>query len=131
MSFKFKGIGLLEILIRDQAVYFLAYGIPLMLLKPSQTKIASLFSVVFVSLIKIIVDLFHKSTLVSTILEVVGNPALLSIISARLLFNMREAAAKSLNQGMSCSFVQSNLSEIDFAEPSFVLFTELSATDVE
>ena len=47
------------------------------------------------------------------ILPMLANPALLSILGARLLFNMKEAGAKGLNEGTSCGS-KSTISEIDF-----------------
>lgn len=59
---------------------------------------------------------FVESILLSSIFAAVGSPALLSLLGARLLFNMKEAGAKGLNQGTSCGS-KSTVSEIDFTEP--------------
>ena len=48
--------------------------------------------------------------------NVLANPSLLSILGARLLFNMKEAGAKGLNEGTSCSS-RSTISAIDFGAP--------------
>ena len=54
----------------------------------------------------------HRETL-KVVLEVIGNPASLSIIGAQLLFNMKEAGEKGLNAGTSCN--SKTVSDIDFA----------------
>ena len=78
------------------------------------------FSVIFVSVLQVIdVNAGGGSTLLSIILDLVGSPALLSILGARLLFNMKEAGEKGLNQGTSCGS-KSTVSEIDFAEAPHV-----------
>lgn len=74
-------------------------------------------SVILVSVLQILDDnLGEDSTLLSAILTSVGSPAFLSILGARLLFNMREAGEKGLNEGTSCES-KSTVSGIDFAEP--------------
>lgn len=47
---------------------------------------------------------------------IAGNPAFLSMLGARLLFNMREAGEKGVNQGTSCT-LKSATSNIEFAAP--------------
>lgn len=74
------------------------------------------FSLVSVSVLHILENVFKESALLSFILDCIGNPALLSLLGARLLFNMKEAGAKGLNQGTSCGS-KSTVSEIDFMEP--------------
>lgn len=49
------------------------------------------------------------------VINMLANPALLALLGARLLFNMKEAGEKSLNQGTSCES-KSTVSAIDFAE---------------
>ena len=49
-------------------------------------------------------------------LRVLANPPLLSILGARLLFNMKEAGAKGLNEGTSCGS-KSTISDIEFGAP--------------
>ena len=71
---------------------------------------------IFVAGIQIISNVVGASTLLSsTILFLVGNQSLLSIIGAHLLFNMKEAGEKGLNEGTSCGS-KSTVSEIDFAD---------------
>lgn len=67
-------------------------------------------------MLQILENVFIESILLSTILTSIGNPVLLSLLGARLLFNMKEAGAKGLNQGTSCGS-KSTVSEIDFTEP--------------
>jgi len=85
-----------KILIRDQAMYFLA--------------------AIFVCFANIVSDVIDLSSLLSTVLGIAGNPAFLSILGARLLFNMKVAGEKGLNQGTSCP-TRSTGGEIDFAAP--------------
>ena len=49
------------------------------------------------------------------VLSLVGSQAFLSVMGAHLLFNMREAAEKGLNQGTSCP-TQPTINEIHFLE---------------
>ena len=73
-------------------------------------------SVILVSVFEIIVNFTEVSNALSTyILSGLANPPLLSIIGARLLFNMKEAGEKGLNEGTSCGS-KSTVSEIDFAD---------------
>ena len=50
------------------------------------------------------------------ILDALANPSLLSILGARLLFNMKEAGAEGLNEGTSCGS-KSTISDIEFGAP--------------
>ena len=90
-------------------------------------------SVILVSVFEIIVNFtFESNALFAYILTVLGNPSLLSILGARLLFNMKEAGFKGLNQGMSCGS-KSTVSEIDFAEAPQVtmILSKENATETE
>ena len=75
-------------------------------------------SVILVSVFTIADNLTLESNALFTyILSVLGNPSLLSILaSARLLFNMKEAGAKSLNEGTSCGS-KSTIGDITFGVP--------------
>ena len=74
-------------------------------------------SVILVSVIAIAVDFTVESNaLLTYTLDVLANPPLLSILGARLLFNMKEAGAKGLNEGTSCCS-KSTISDIDFGAP--------------
>ena len=75
------------------------------------------YSVILVSVFAI-VDNFtlESNALFVYALEVLANPPLLSILGARLLFNMKEAGAKGLNEGTSCGS-KSTISDIDFGAP--------------
>ena len=66
-----------------------------------------------------------ESLVVSAILSFAGNPAFLSILGAHLLFNMKEAGAKGLNQGTSYGS-RANVSDIDFAAAPPPAITESS-----
>ena len=74
-------------------------------------------SVILVSVFEIVGNFTDESNaLFAYILNVLGNPALLSILGAHLLFNMKEAGAKGLNEGTSCGS-KSTISDIDFGAP--------------
>ena len=74
-------------------------------------------SVILVSMFEIIIDFTAGSDLLFTyILTVLANPALLSILGARLLFNMKEAGVKGLNEGSGCGS-KSTISDINFGAP--------------
>ena len=55
------------------------------------------------------------STFQLALLNLVGNPAFLSILGAGLLFTMKEAGEKGLSEGTSCGS-KSTVSEIDFVD---------------
>ena len=74
-------------------------------------------SVVLVSVFAILVDFVSGSeALFAYILTILGNPSLLSILGAHLLFNMKEAGVKGLNEGTSCGS-KSTISDIEFGVP--------------
>lgn len=88
-----------------------------MFLIPAVSNPMRFSSLILVSVLQIMdTSLGEASTLLSAILNSVGSPAFLSILGARLLFNMREAGEKGLNEGTSCGS-KSTVSGIDFAEP--------------
>ena len=74
-------------------------------------------SVVLISVIQIVVKFTDGSNALFTyILDTLADPALLSILGSRLLFNMKEAGAKGLNEGTSCGS-KSTISDIEFGAP--------------
>ena len=74
-------------------------------------------SVILISVFEIVANVTDDSNALFTYaLEVLSNPPLLSILGARLLFNMKEAGAKGLNEGTSCGS-KSTISDIDFDAP--------------
>ena len=75
-----------------------------------------MLSIILVCVFGILENLMTSNALFTYILGVLGNPALLSILGARLLFNMKEAGAKGLNEGTSCGS-KSTISDIDFGTP--------------
>ena len=94
-------------------------------------------SVILVSVFQIVVNFTDGSNALFTyVLNVLGNPPLLSILGARLLFNMKEAGAKGLNEGTSCG-QKSTISDIEFAAPpgagisQFYETTEAGNTEIE
>ena len=74
-------------------------------------------SVILISVFQV-VDIFtaELNALFTYILAVLANPSLLSVLGACLLFNMKEAGAKGLNEGTSCGS-RSTISDIDFGAP--------------
>ena len=74
-------------------------------------------SIILVSVFAIADDLtLESSALFTYILDALANPSLLSILGSRLLFNMKEAGNKGLNEGTSCGS-KSTISDIDFGAP--------------
>lgn len=73
------------------------------------------FSLISVSVLQIIDSIFSEDSLLSLILTLVGSPALLSLLGARLLFNLKEAGSNSLSQGTSCGS-KSTVTAMDFSE---------------
>ena len=49
-----------------------------------------------------LISLFVENVVLQMALNLAGSPAFLSILGARLLFNMKEAGEKGLNPGTSC-----------------------------
>lgn len=109
-----KSFALLKTLMRDQAVYFLACVHCAVPLVPNLFIVSS---VILVSVIRIVDASVKQSTVLSDILNLVGSPALLSILGARLLFNTKEAGAKGLIEGTNC-YSRSSASDIRFLGPS-------------
>ena len=81
--------------------------------------VTPILSVILVSVFTTVANFLNKSksnTLFVYILAVLGDPPLLSTLGARLLFNMKEAGAKGLNEGTSCGS-KSTISDIEFDAP--------------
>ena len=75
------------------------------------------YSVILVSVFAIVGEFTSESNaLFAYIVSGLADPALLSILGARLLFNMKEAGAKGLNEGTSCDS-KSTISDIEFGAP--------------
>ena len=113
-----KGLANLElvkILVQDQVVYFLAW-VYLFEARSLLLNDALLHRVILVSVFRIIAGTTIDENLVLIIiLSMVGSPAFLSVLGTRLLFNMKEAGVKGLNQGTSCN-TRSTMSDIRFTE---------------
>ena len=58
-----------------------------------------------------------ESVTVALLFNAIGNPNLLSILGAHLLFSMKEAGEKGLNQGTNCG-AESSVSGLVFGVPS-------------
>lgn len=56
-------------------------------------------------------------TTLEVVVQLIGDPALLSIFGAEMLFNMKKAAEEGANQGTSCK-TDSSMTQMDFAEPT-------------
>ena len=88
-------------------------------------SIPSYLRVILVSVLRVISIFVVESLVVSAILSFAGNPAFLSVLGAHLLFNMKEAGAKGLNQGTNYGS-RVIVSDIDFAAAPPVATTESS-----
>lgn len=107
------GVGLLKILIRDQVIYFLAC---VHLIHVNIVRgLFSVFSVTSVCVVQIADDFIDDNNVLSEFLFYIVNPSLLSLLGARLLFNIKEAGENGLYQGTCCG-QKSTVSGIDFAE---------------
>lgn len=71
-------------------------------------------SVILVGVLKVVAIYNAEDIAVFDILSVASSPALLSILGAHLLFSMKDAGAKGLNQGTSCD-LKTTMSSINFA----------------
>lgn len=80
-----------------------------------QTHALSL-RVIFVCVIKIVDGYVALDIMSNAILNLAGNSAFLSILGARLLFNIKEVSANGLVQGANPSFCLT-MSRMDFAAP--------------
>ena len=65
-------------------------------------------------------DVINLSATLTLIFTVGTNPALMSIMGARILFNMKELGERGLNQGTICE-MRSITSEINFALPEITI----------
>ena len=61
--------------------------------------------------------LTFSSAFVTDVLNALGNPALLSILGSRMMFNLKEAAELGINEGTNVRVASRTMSAIDFAEP--------------
>lgn len=77
------------------------------------------FRVILVSVVNIIAGFLDENSVLSAAFANVVKPALLSILGARLLCNMKEAGAKGLKEGTSCGS-KSTVSETVYASPPIV-----------
>lgn len=109
---------LIKVLVRDQIVYFLAC---VCLFEQYETvsvdRFILLISVILVCMFDIVQNLTNGSETFNSALSVLANPALLSILGSRLLFNIKEAAARGLNGGMGWGG-KMTISDIEFGMPS-------------
>lgn len=104
------GFDLVKILIRDQAVYFVAY------VNDHNRRDLSdepNFRVIFVGIFQA-ASFANLSVGLSIAFNYIGNPNLLSIPGSRLLLNMRQAGERSVNPGTSCR--PATMSGMEFAE---------------
>ncbi|EJC99847.1 uncharacterized protein FOMMEDRAFT_170378 [Fomitiporia mediterranea MF3/22] len=93
-SASIKGLGLVKVLILDQAIYFLL-------------TIFSLLSLIISS------QYLGPNPVVGLVLSELGSPILLCILGSRLLFNLKEAGERGQNMGTS--YKVPTLSDIEFS----------------
>ena len=67
-----------------------------------------------ISLGRILNNIIPSTIPVFVLGNLIGNPAILSSVGARLLINMKEAGAKGLNEGMGSSMPRASISRIYF-----------------
>ncbi|KAL5524841.1 hypothetical protein ACEPAF_9987 [Sanghuangporus sanghuang] len=94
----FRGLTLAKVLVRDQVLYFM---------------LVISCSVVAVLSFKVQIE----NQVLSNILSSLGNPALLSLLGTRMLFNLKEAGERGQNEGTSYRVQSGTVSEINFAAP--------------
>ena len=58
-----------------------------------------------------------SNAFLSNVLATLGNPALLTILGNRMLFNLQEAAELGVNQGTNVRVPSRTMSNMDFAGP--------------
>lgn len=92
-----SGVKLVNILIRDQALYFLVSVYHQHFLP--QSNIPSHISVIFVTVFSAINDILPVGVQALSIVGIVTSSPILSIIGSRLLFNMREMAEDEDEKG--------------------------------
>ena len=61
--------------------------------------------------------LTFSSVFAANVLDTLGNPALLTILGSRMMFNLKEAAEIGMNEGTNVRVASRTMSAIDFAEP--------------
>ena len=61
--------------------------------------------------------LTFSSVFAANVLDTLGNPALLTILGSRMMFNLKEAAELGMNEGTNVWVASRTMSAIDFAEP--------------
>ncbi|THH05848.1 hypothetical protein EW145_g4505 [Phellinidium pouzarii] len=89
----FSGLGLVKVLIQDQAIYFLV--------------------VIFCTIPRMMVNAIGLRTLLSNIMDAAGSPTLLCILGSRLLIHMKEAGERGVNKGTS--YRMRTMSDIAFS----------------
>ncbi|EJC99535.1 uncharacterized protein FOMMEDRAFT_160601 [Fomitiporia mediterranea MF3/22] len=97
MSTRFRGFKLVEILIRDQIIYFLL------------AIMCCIFNLLYPKL-----DV--ENVILASILGQVGNPSFLCILGSRLLFNLKEAGKLGVNEGTN--YRTKSMSNIKFEQPA-------------
>ncbi|KAL5524861.1 hypothetical protein ACEPAF_10007 [Sanghuangporus sanghuang] len=97
LSAGFKGFVLVKVLIRDQILYFML------------TIICCIFAILN---FRVAVS----NAFLSDMLMILRNPAFLTILGSRMLFNLKEAGERGQNKGTSYRLPSRTISDIDFAE---------------
>ncbi|KAL5512653.1 hypothetical protein ACEPAG_2919 [Sanghuangporus baumii] len=99
ISAGFKGFVLVKVLVRDQALYFIL------------VIACCIFNIIEFWVV-------FSNELLAGILAALGNPAFLTILGNRMLFNLKEAGERGQNEGTSYRVPSRTISDIDFAEPA-------------
>ncbi|OCB87160.1 hypothetical protein A7U60_g5675 [Sanghuangporus baumii] len=98
ISAGFKGFTLVKVLIQDQIIYFI------LVIASCALNITNF-------------NLQSSNVFISNVVNELGNPAYLSILGSRMLFNLKEAGERVVNMGTSFRVVSETLSDMDFAQP--------------
>ena len=114
MSAGFKGFKLVEVVIKDQIIYFILYVQTVLHTPPTRPKI-SLPSVVACCIVDILQFKIQAASIFWTgVLGSIGNPSFLCILGTRMLFNLKEAGELGVNKGTSYRMTSSTISTMNF-----------------
>ena len=106
-------VKIIKVILRDQVVYFIAYVSQFEFCRRSLSTNA--IRLIFVSAATILAEFLSSIKPILAVEDSIGNPAILSSVSAHLLLNMKESGAKGLNEGMGAW--GDTMDGMDFAAP--------------
>lgn len=109
----FHSSGLIKILTRNQVVYFLGYVVGFRYVRRFLHIVCTSRSLIIVGLLHIASELL-QSVAFSNFVSVAGNPSLLAILNARILFDMKERGNRDVVD--SSVRTASTVSEIVFGD---------------